>query len=282
MLFCHNDADKWGFSFIFELLIPNGGYEVLLYKYCRDNDFTINTLSTGQMWFAKPATFNDPFDGFLDLPADKEVQRLRQHINHHTRVGNPYGDRDYGFSMQETVEQVGESRVLSHLTQESEYREIERNVRSRGVLSLTEDYHNILMWSHYANNHEGICIILNIDLENLPENIEHGHINYIPAERPVFIESDSLDTRRACRKILTTKFIDWAYEKEQRLFTTYNLDDGVDGQLIQLPDAIAGVHIGIKTKEEYVERIKSLVSEDKIFYMSHSYYKFELQAYQSR
>ena len=39
---------------------------------------------------------------------------------------------------------------------------VNAKIANIGVLSLTEDPKNIVMWAQYASNHEGICIEVDI------------------------------------------------------------------------------------------------------------------------
>lgn len=93
------------------------------------------------------------------------------------------------------------------------------------VLCMTPIYNNILMWSHYANEHTGYCFGYSFD--DVISKIEHlnnnglcliGFVNYErrrPRQKsslPYFSYSDLkfyIDST-------FTKFIDWQYEKEFR------------------------------------------------------------------
>jgi hypothetical protein len=81
---------------------------------------------------------------------------------------------------------------------------------------------------------------------------------------------------------LKTKFKDWAYEKEWRYITKYELKDSVAGCIKPIPGKILSINVGLKTKEEYIEKLLRIVDVDKISYMSNSYYKFKLEVFPSR
>jgi hypothetical protein len=129
-----------------------------LYKYRPPNDRTLSILTKNEIWFANPEAFNDPFDGFINLPEKSAVSTLQSHINFHSRIGNPYGDRDYAESLRAGVKNQGMSRLLSKISKPEDYREIEKRLKRRGILTLSETDMNILMWSHYADEHKGVCI----------------------------------------------------------------------------------------------------------------------------
>lgn len=98
-----------------------------------------------------------------------------------------------------------------------------------GIISVTEDPYNLLMWSHYASEHSGI--VVEIDCESSPfdfkNKISRVLLNSGSPEkvrysnlRPgrVFDEeaiNDVFDTK-FIKSIALTKSNDWIYEKEYR------------------------------------------------------------------
>lgn len=107
---------------------------------------------------------------------------------------------------------------------------IERN----GIVSLTETPRNILMWAHYANQHEGMCIGYK---KNAFEKISISEIYpqlQIAQTVPVKVNYDNCrfsdeffegKDYRAYKEILTahylTKSDEWIYEKEHRSIISY-------------------------------------------------------------
>jgi len=84
-----------------------------------------------------------------------------------------------------------------------------------GVICFSKQWNNPVLWSHYAEKHKGVCLGFDV-----PDNCLLK-VRYTGARLPNKIKADleqgGLDDRDM-REILTTKFKDWAYENEMRVF----------------------------------------------------------------
>lgn len=85
------------------------------------------------------------------------------------------------------------------------------------VLCFTENWMDILQWSHYADRHCGIC--LGFDVAGEPGKF--GKVTYVDKKDPPPEKPDQGFVWHA----LSTKLKVWEYEREWRVFTT--LKDGV-------------------------------------------------------
>lgn len=86
-------------------------------------------------------------------------------------------------------------------------------VNTFGFISFTDNWRSPLMWGHYANNHTGVCLGIEIPQERVWQVDYHKErldslLNMTPAEA-AFSEEIK-------RKVVTTKFSDWSYEREWR------------------------------------------------------------------
>lgn len=81
-----------------------------------------------------------------------------------------------------------------------------------GVLCLSETYESILMWSHYADSHRGICLVY-----------DTNHEFFAPAQPVLYQEQrprvDPLKhtNEQMLDNAIFTKSNAWAYEKEWRI-----------------------------------------------------------------
>lgn len=95
-------------------------------------------------------------------------------------------------------------------TEEYEFQKI--NTSDIRICSFSKESNHLLMWAHYAESFQGICI--GYRLLKLPENIGWDLISY---------SSEKNDFSRLSRETglldagLYTKHISWEYEKEVRL-----------------------------------------------------------------
>ncbi len=83
-----------------------------------------------------------------------------------------------------------------------------------GVSCFSKTYRSILMWSHYADDHKGICVEVLIDEELCREkNIDIVEINYMKSIATI------ADPGADAKSLLSRKLFPWKYEKEIRLFS---------------------------------------------------------------
>lgn len=120
-------------------------------------------------------------------------------------------------------------KAIPHLDEKMLQDYLRHNLRSIGIISLSETHRNLLMWAHYADEHKGFCIGVEDDYLNIPDVIE-PNISAIPVQNhPVKIKYDtkrfdlelhetSLNNllNKLALSQLTVKSDDWMYEKEYR------------------------------------------------------------------
>ncbi len=99
---------------------------------------------------------------------------------------------------------------------EAFYQKINELMNERGVCCFTKNHKDILMWSHYTNGHNGICI--GYDENKLPTN-KLTQIVYCDLPSDVAIDSDgTIHIEKTYDKLLKTKAKCWDYEDEIRLY----------------------------------------------------------------
>ncbi len=78
-----------------------------------------------------------------------------------------------------------------------------------GLLCFSLDWHNPLLWSHYADRHRGLALGFDVNEQILKQ------VSYVK-DRPV-VEKINIET---ASRLLFTKYEDWRYEREARIYTT--------------------------------------------------------------
>jgi hypothetical protein len=86
--------------------------------------------------------------------------------------------------------------------------------RLYGLLCFSLTWHNPLLWSHYADRHRGLALGFDVAEEILKP------VSYV-ATRPTLTKIDPT----VATWLLFTKFVDWQYEQEVRIFTTLQDQD---------------------------------------------------------
>jgi hypothetical protein len=92
----------------------------------------------------------------------------------------------------------------------------------RGLLCFSATWHDPVLWAHYSDKHKGICLGFEV-----PDDVDlYKRVRYVPKRLPfpkdLYASSDARD-------ILFTKYSNWAYEQEVRIW-------------IQLPKAENGLY----------------------------------------
>ncbi|MDH5233296.1 MAG: DUF2971 domain-containing protein [Gammaproteobacteria bacterium] len=182
-----------------------------LYKYYPINDYTFDVIQTGRVWMSDPVHFNDPYDCALSLDMKSYHQR---NDDFHSIVRNVMmGKQDIGeIPMRKAPIPAWAMNVAN---------ETFKNEQSKfGVCCFSETNHSILMWSHYADHHKGVCIEFDFP-EHSPQYSNLSKVTYSD-EFPAFKFDDyrglSKETvQNKIRQLITVKAKDWQYEKEWRL-----------------------------------------------------------------
>ena len=225
-----------------------------LYKYRSPNCNTLNILKKQCLWAAKPEDFNDPFDCDLDISVgiteNNMLAAIHQHRSESTiaeyKASNL--DADGKFTPEER-------KRLDHETQGL----IEKNKNS-GIVCLSEECDSILMWSHYAGEHKGVCFEFTRAVDNCLGDIElcspvkyDTHYPIIDLGR-LLLNQDG----ETLKIMMYTKSEEWAYEKEWRLITPQGDKE------CPWPVPISRVILGIKIEDQFKSKIETLCQERNI------------------
>jgi len=232
-----------------------------LYKYAAIGEYTESNIMMNRLYFSTPASFNDPFEcqistrlseefGLSKMEKLKNLTRayLQQEMTgnfdamfSYIRESNPELINDLEYIIYKAFEYT----LLRESYSESESLLKRELFRDTGILCLTSERDNILMWSHYANNHEGMC--LELDAEKLRSLGKIQDVNYVPAFQEVDSIEDSMVMKLDC----------WSYEKEKRIIKHKWVTDAEPtnpGLHKMLPGTITGIIFGCKTPYDTVHK----------------------------
>jgi hypothetical protein len=184
----------------------------------------LEQLKRGRLWLSEPASFNDPFDLRLyirDLTCRgpfADAARLRQALS--CLLRDNAAVRGYWLFDKNLL------AVLQRwITGEAENAEVIAAVQKRfnsfGVACFTEDWRSPLMWSHYADQHAGFCIEYRVQKEELmPDRSDcfvQQQVQYVSALPEICLSEVLFSPHQALGRLLSTKSLEWAYEREWRL-----------------------------------------------------------------
>ncbi|GFE72354.1 hypothetical protein NTCA1_00030 [Novosphingobium sp. TCA1] len=131
----------------------------------------------------------------------------------------------------------------------------------QGVLSLSEKWDEPLLWSHYADQHRGICIEYDAAAANTSGL---GKVDY-RAPRALRandlyqwkVNGDAAARKRAYDGYFFAKADDWEYEREWR-------DIAEQAGLNPSPFKISAIYIGMRCDEVWVNLLKPYLKEKRI------------------
>ena len=188
---------------------PNEKPPQFLYRFHPCNEYSLSNLCSQNFYFNSPSNFNDPFDcnpRFLKDITDNE-NYASQFIENAT---TPEIKRQFSADNQDDIKLICEIAV-------DRTREMLDKIGKFGVACFAEDFHNLLMWSHYADKYTGFCLKFDTAGFNKLFKVKYQD------KRPVINHSklipigniDSVDIF----SMYSIKHSSWEYEKEWRAFS---------------------------------------------------------------
>ena len=116
---------------------------------------------------------------------------------------------------------------------------VEELSRRFGVICFSRSWNNPLLWAHYSDKHKGICLGFDMQ-DNFLKEVTYTRERLPPPQ----YEEDINEA--VAQQWLFTKFEDWRYEDEVRVFANLNESEGglyfYDfDENIQLREVIVGV-----------------------------------------
>ncbi len=227
-----------------------------LFKYCSIDNFTLEAIKTGCVWMSNPANFNDPFDCALSLDFKSFNKR---NSNYYSALSSVLAGRSESHTLAKQQAPIPGwvMNVANHNFLEEQ--------RKIGVCCFSEESTNILMWSHYADNHRGICIEYEFSEGTLPHS-KIQKVNYCNQIPQITVENFNQSTREEKQSMLKELSIlkseIWGYEKEWRLIHDEN--DTYFPEVINIKSVILGIKI---SHEDRAIIINLLKDNDRLGYV---------------
>ena len=250
------------------------------FKYYTAESATKTLLETRLKW-SSPKLFNDPFDNQVNLQFEEPTESTAREISDEflriissdelIRDGQfgartddvrmlqqifSKNQRDFSNEEKEYIRQGFREGMGNLISKESMYnQEIQEILSDRCMFCVSETHDNILMWSHYADDHKGAVIEFHAQLEDSAFILAQP-VRYV-STMPVYTH-EMMKERRADElfdMITLTKSKIWEYEKEWRIVATMR-DKSKDYELLRFPpEEIAAVYLGCRITDEYKKEI---------------------------
>lgn len=245
-----------------------------LYKY-RDwaNECHQRMVTCGELYFPSTRELNDPFEAVIPICYDDgSCEDWLKVAKRQVRYKNPRLRDEWVACTARDIMKSGiykRAETVEYHTKNS----IEHMANDFGVCSLSERKDNILMWSHYANEHRGFCVGLDVQvLEESSCEILARTGNILDLRRVVyradfpFLNGFSGDFETLVPRVINTKSLDWKYEKEWRLLLmtgrpSLKGDSLGERQIIFGEEVLSKIILGVKMpgkqREEAIDTVRS-------------------------
>jgi len=234
-----------------------------IFKY-RDitDDNTIRLLENFELFFNDPKNFNDPFDSYIELDSKGSLLDWEKYF---TEIGLPPN------VIKINLDQF-KVRVLQPNDFDSDiYKELTSELK---IACFSEEPDNILLWSHYAKDHSGICIGFKVysEFNSQCVHLNPNDLNAIPrtpkgviplikvkynCNMPSPFNRFKDDTRRLM-EFPMQKSKKWEYEKEYRIILYNKLI--INNPVHFAPNEITDIIFGIKTEDNHKNKILKIIS----------------------
>lgn len=220
-------------------LLGRNPRDEVLYKYrsmatAQAVTHTLDILDHHRLYCAPPSSFNDPFECRCELSFEAREETKNERAKRWLLEHRP------DLSEEQAATLAPERwRTMEERTGNEQLHEVLRD--DLGIVSFGPQPDDILMWSHYAGRHNGIC------LEFRPTRLEHveffGQAQRVRYQRRMpainFYTTSEIERARA---YALTKAEHWRYEGESRIVIP-NAEE--EGRFVQIPrGALTAVFLG--------------------------------------
>lgn len=231
---------------------------IIYYRYRAFNTKTLDSLCFDTLYFSNPEEFNDPLDCNPTLECDSSNEELRSILTFLVKR-RVKAEMLNNLKKAKIKEEAASHHAISHANGEAtrelkniayhatnpDYEveeteaeswllvvEIERELLKyyeRGVCCFSKSYSNPLLWSHYGDQHQGICIGYGIERNPTPQlnEVVYGGNRSIKTSMltNALIYNNEKSKVELDRNVLLRKAEGWKYENEWRLIGKQGVHD---------------------------------------------------------
>ncbi len=251
-----------------------------LYKYKPINNFTLKMLEDSELYFPFPKEFNDPFDCSSNI---SYAGKKEQHIEFMKSDGKSENEINKYLNILEECDYDPTDKI-------DKYKSFQTNdyLDTQMVYSLSSVSDNTLMWSHYTNSHQGICIgfevkevvdILFFEFDEqvnkiAPPEDKLGLIWKVTYNNDMPAAVSRFEPNQDYFSFFITKHTNWSYENEYRMILLY---EDYQKKIYKFrKDILKEVVFGMRISEENKKLVKEIIDKK---YISMG---FDVDYYQAR
>lgn len=231
-----------------------------VFRYQKFSALSLEALCHDQLYFSDPIAFNDPLDCQPNVESDSDIDELRlvlsEQINQRVEaetLASLASAKVAGDSAEQHAKVIAKQLAQNELANISYHAtnqdyeisnlEAERNLLTseiqsellkqydRGICCFASTADNPLLWSHYADQHHGLCVGYDLNRKpkpNLHKVIYGGNrIIHTSTIAKAVIEKNAQYQEILDRDVLLRKALPWSYEKEWRLLGKRGIQESV-------------------------------------------------------
>lgn len=232
-----------------------------VYRYRNFGELTMNALCFDELYFAAPSTFNDPMDCQPTVVADSNKKELKAILNElivrrvkadtlaSLKSAKLAGENAHRHSekLAKTVA-ANELAEIAYNATNPEFQEGNISVEEaevwlltssiqtellqqydKGVCCFSSKPNSSLLWSHYGDQHRGLCVGYSLDRDPKPvlHKVIYDNNRNVPTSliAEALLRNDSSAKSELDNSVLLRKASPWKYESEWRLFGSIGLNE---------------------------------------------------------
>lgn len=216
-------------------------------------------LCEAEVYYSNPSNFNDPLECSPSVIVDVNLNQLE---NLYRRM---VGEEQARWKLNDfrcACDEEGNSDRVSDELYQAQIADAIRvqldNMikKTQGVLSLAGQWNSPLMWSHYADEHKGICIEYDASLSvcDPPRKVDYeGDRGILASDIIKFVLEGSVAAKEKIeQKYFYTKASQWKYEEEWRYIQNQQ------GRFCA-PFNITGIYFGMRCERSVMFSIINLM-----------------------
>jgi hypothetical protein len=241
-----------------------------LFKYRPINLNTLDSINKHYLYFSNAFNLNDPFDCRSSIHISKNRRVIKNWLVQH------YEDLT-AQELEERIDEIVEDRdeIFADETIPTTNQEHAR------IFSLSAVNNNILMWSHYAQSHQGICLEFKptyfknkmhfkiepyqtdvwnyyIDVEGLLPVFQVKYSKNMSLAYDLLNLEDADGHHKSLFDSMKTKSADWSYEKEFRIIMRDNILHAQ--KIVYEKECLSGIIWGCQTTDANKELVMTIVN----------------------
>lgn len=225
----------------------------VLYRYRHlqgdHREWTKRIITDSVIYFASPLSFNDPFDCKVHYQSSLSPKLLK--IRYADLLKKKLPNLNRKMRREKVAADMVSLNPIEFIAKME--RSLQDAANRIGVLSLSATNRNVLLWSHYAAGHSGICLKFQVANNTMFLDFTQP-VKYFQDYPEINLIKNSPEEQ--VQAFLLTKAIDWKYEEEWRIIDVRKGPGYKKFPYEMLSEVIFGARMDLRDKREIVEWVK--------------------------